>query len=261
MKKLEWLLPRLPLPMLALAASYGVYQFALLFVPGWVAVVQASAFELTYVGLATIKARGDMQRRKAIAISLGAVVVSVLYNWLAGFFHRNPETLIGLDLWQEAGLAFLHGAPLAIVAYLVADLLLHNNLQDAAPVQVAEAEPDAIEADVQIVTPALQPVMPHLIADLQPMKEPMQTVKVDESAAQEDLQPVPDLWSDDMDDLIADATRPDGVSDDTWKAYRMCKFQGLSQADVAAIMGKSISTISRYCAKVEEVKAKEKVMA
>jgi len=42
------ILARLPLPMLALAASYGVYEFARLFVPMWVALVQAAAFELTY---------------------------------------------------------------------------------------------------------------------------------------------------------------------------------------------------------------------
>lgn len=128
-----------------------------------------------------------------------------------------------------------------------------------APLQVADAEPDAIEADVQIVAPALQPVMPHLIADLQPMKEPVKTVQVDESAMQEDLQPV-DLWGD-MSELVAEASRPAGVSADTWQAYRMCKFQGMSQSDVAAIMGKSVSTISRYCTKVDEVMAREKVMA
>ena len=161
LKWLKWLLPRLPLPMLALSASYGVYQFALLFVPQWVAVVQAASFEATYIGLATIEAESEAQKRRATAISFGAVVVSVLYNWLAGFFHRNPETLIGLSNYQEAGLAFLHGAPLAIVAYLVADLLLHKNQQRA----------DDLSTEQPIVaTPALpapKPALGSLIDDLQ----------------------------------------------------------------------------------------------
>lgn len=125
---LRWLLPRLPLPMLALAASYGVYQFALLFVPAWVAMAQASAFELVYISLATIETPSLNQRGKARAISVGAVAVSVLYNSLAGYFHRNG--LGALPLWGEMVLAVLHGAPLAIVAYLVADLLLHKSLQE-----------------------------------------------------------------------------------------------------------------------------------
>jgi len=45
------LVSRAALPMLALAASYGVYSFALLFVPQWVAITQAAAFELRHVAL------------------------------------------------------------------------------------------------------------------------------------------------------------------------------------------------------------------
>lgn len=147
---LRWLLPRLPLPMLALAASYGVYQFALLFVPAWVAMAQASAFELVYISLATIETPSLNQRGKARAISVGAVAVSVLYNSLAGYFHRNG--LGALPLWGEMVLAVLHGAPLAIVAYLVADLLLHKSLQ--------EQQEGATEQP--IATPALPNLLPSL---------------------------------------------------------------------------------------------------
>lgn len=136
LEKLKWLLPRLPLPMLALSASYGVYKFALLFVPQWVAIIQASAFEMTYIGLATIEAETVDQKRRAVAISVGAVVVSVLYNSLAGFFHRNA--LGSMPLLGEVILAVLHGAPLAIVAYLVADLLLHKSQEPAATVATSE---------------------------------------------------------------------------------------------------------------------------
>ena len=125
------ILARLPLPMLALAASYGVYEFARLFVPVWVALVQAAAFELTYIGLAVVQVSAD-QRRRARLISIGAVVVSVLYNTLSGLFHRRAELLIDLPLAADVALALLHGAPLAWVAFLVADLLLHAAAPETA---------------------------------------------------------------------------------------------------------------------------------
>ncbi len=117
---------RLPLPMLALAASYGVFRFASLFVPFWVAVVQAAAFECTYVGLALVEDLEADERKRARAIGVGAVIVSILYNSLDGFFHRRPEILANLPLWFDITLALLHGAPLAWVSYLVANLLLHK---------------------------------------------------------------------------------------------------------------------------------------
>ncbi len=128
MKNLHWrgILASMPLPMLALAASYGVYQYAMLFVPLWVAIVQAAAFEATYLGLAALRSLDAAQRRRAGLISVGAVVVSILYNSLAGLFHRQPDILVSMPWWGNAILAVLHGAPLAWVAYLVADLLLHN---------------------------------------------------------------------------------------------------------------------------------------
>ena len=106
MNNLKWLLPRLPLPMLALAASYGVYQFALLFVPWWVALIQAAAFETTYLGLAMIESETAEQRRRATAISVGAVVVSVLYNSLAGYLHRNElgEVAVWAEVVKTAGI-------------------------------------------------------------------------------------------------------------------------------------------------------------
>lgn len=119
-------LARLPLPMLALAASYGVYRFAAMFVPEWVAIVQAAAFELVYMGLAVVRGLTPGQYKRAKAISLGSVGVSVAYNSLDGLLHRRPDLLVGAPLWADIGLALLHGAPLAVVAYLVADLLLHS---------------------------------------------------------------------------------------------------------------------------------------
>jgi hypothetical protein len=139
--KANWrgVLAGLPLPMLALAASYGVYSFALLFVPAWVAIIQAAAFELTYVGLAVLIGLDGEQRRRAGLISYGAVGVSIIYNSMAGFFHRQADALAALPWWGDAILSALHGAPLALVAYFVADLLLHREAQAtevAAPAPV-----------------------------------------------------------------------------------------------------------------------------
>lgn len=119
-------LARLPLPLLALAASYGVYSYAQIYVPGWIALVQAGAFELTYIGLSVIKNLELSQQRRARKIGLGAVIVSIIYNSLAGLFERRPDLLHEVPLPVEVVLAALHGAPLAWVAYLVADLLLHS---------------------------------------------------------------------------------------------------------------------------------------
>jgi hypothetical protein len=51
---------------------------------------------------------------------------SVIYNTLAGLFHRRPDLLSNLPLGLDVTLAILHGLPLAIVAYSVAQLLLHD---------------------------------------------------------------------------------------------------------------------------------------
>lgn len=123
----------LPLPMLALAASYGVYSFALLFVPMWVAVVQAAAFELTYLGLAVLVGLDERQRARARLISVGAVVTSIIYNTLAGWFHQRPALMATASDEAWLMLAILHGMPLAWVAYLVSDLLLHRGHAEPAP--------------------------------------------------------------------------------------------------------------------------------
>lgn len=104
---------------------------------------------LVLVGLAfaVVEGMSEKQRQRATLISIGAVVTSILYNTLAGLFHRNPAWLGDLG-YLEWGLAVLHGLPLAWVAYLVADLLLHS-----APAQVvsfarvdAPIEPMAVDA-------------------------------------------------------------------------------------------------------------------
>lgn len=157
-------LSRAPLPMLALAASYGVYSFALLFVPQWVALVQAAAFECCYVGLAVVDSLDSNQRRRATLISVGAVLASIIYNSLSGWLHRSPHLIAQASDLSWLALAILHGAPLAWVAYLVSDLLLHAQ-PSQAPAQAVQALPVEVDAlpllDVDTVDSDVQtPVKP-----------------------------------------------------------------------------------------------------
>lgn len=135
--RVDWkvILPVLPLPMLGLAASYGVYYFALQFAPQFVAIGEAAAFELTYIGLAAMKNLTDRQAVVARRVSLGAVAVSVIYNTFAGVIHFRPDILT--DLVGEGGflnidpallwiVAIIHGSPMAILAFFVADLIFHQ---------------------------------------------------------------------------------------------------------------------------------------
>ncbi len=128
MRHINWrdILGRLPLPTLALAASYGVYRFQALFTPWYIALVSAASFEIVYIGLAVARLPSG-ERKRAVFISIGAVVVSVVYNSLSALFEIRPGMLLDRPLWGDIALAVAHGAPLAIVAYLVADLLLHTS--------------------------------------------------------------------------------------------------------------------------------------
>lgn len=122
MNKHTWY-ARLPLPLLALSAAYGVYQFQALFTPWYVALLSAAAFEAVYLSLSFTP---TPDTKRAMIISVSAVAVSVLYNTLSSLFHLRPALLVDRLLWTDIALAVLHGAPLAIVAYAVADLLLHR---------------------------------------------------------------------------------------------------------------------------------------
>ena len=118
--------PASALPMLGLAASYGVYFFAVQFVPVFIAVIEAASFELIYIGLAMIKVDKE-QKQYARYVSQGAVAVSVLYNSIAAAIHLQPSLIENLDLVMTWILAVIHGAPLAVLAYLVSDLLFHRD--------------------------------------------------------------------------------------------------------------------------------------
>jgi len=121
------ILPVLPLPMLGLAASYGVYFFADQFVPTSIALAEAAAFELTYIGLGALRRMTDHQRVIARRVSWGAVAVSVIYNTITAAIHQDPTIITELPRFWFWTVSILHGAPLAILAYFVSDLLLHRD--------------------------------------------------------------------------------------------------------------------------------------
>lgn len=132
-------LARLALVFLALGAAHGVYAFARLFVSTPFAAILAAAFELTYIGLATLNTADADEQRRARRISRAAVGVSVAYNTLAALLARNPAALSGASSAVEALLALLFGAPLALVAYLLADLLLHRATSERGQPTSSEA--------------------------------------------------------------------------------------------------------------------------
>ena len=115
-----------PLPMLGLAASYGVFYFAAFFAPVWVAIGEAMAFELTYIGLSITKGLTDKQQARAAMVAKGAVLVSIIYNSLAGVMHLQPDWFKQMNAVWVWVLACVHGLPLALLAYQVATLLLHR---------------------------------------------------------------------------------------------------------------------------------------
>lgn len=123
----------LPLVMLGISASYGVFHFATHFIPTWVAVVEAMAFEATYIRLGLLSALNENEKALATRVSLGAVAVSVLYNTIAGAMYVYPELLESLTpngggwwsllFWVVCS---LHGAPLAVLAYNVSKLQIET---------------------------------------------------------------------------------------------------------------------------------------
>jgi len=114
-------MPYFALLMLGLSASHGVYQFGLLYVSPLFAFITAAAFEFTYIGLSVMAITTDKGQKKATWVARGAMFVSVAYNVISGFLHRNP--IAEFNIWVEVLFAMLHGAPLAVVGGGVSLLL------------------------------------------------------------------------------------------------------------------------------------------
>jgi hypothetical protein len=115
-----------PLPILGLVASYGVFSFAAMFVPMGMAVVEAVSFEAIYIALAAIQGLNDAQQERAKKVSIGALIVSALYGSLAAVFHLSPVIRETMPLAGEISMAVLHGVPVPLLAYHMANLLLHR---------------------------------------------------------------------------------------------------------------------------------------
>jgi len=116
-----------PLPVLGLVASYGVFSFALHFVPFWMALLEAASFEVIYIALAALSGLDEGQRRRAKVVSLGALIVSVAYGSIAAALHLvGGDTMESLPLSWVITFAALHGIPVPVLAYAVANLLLHR---------------------------------------------------------------------------------------------------------------------------------------
>jgi len=125
-------LAALPTPMLGFASSYGVYAFNLLYVPPWVAVVMAAAFEVTYVGIAALDGLDAAQRRRGQRIAFSAAMISFLQNGIAAVFHSVPELRAHIGGWSMGARialysvgALLHAAQVW-VAYNAANFTLHR---------------------------------------------------------------------------------------------------------------------------------------
>lgn len=136
-------LPRLSVPMIGFAASYGVFAYNQLFLPLWAAVVMAAAFESTYIGMASMDGLSDTERGLARTISASSAWISFAQNCLAGLFHAQPFVLAWLAIPKTAQfiawgvLAMLHASQ-TWIAYHSAALAFHR----VRPKSDAEAATD-----------------------------------------------------------------------------------------------------------------------
>lgn len=118
--------PRLAMLSLAFGSSVGVYRFSLNFYDQWIAFVVASSFELTYLGLAVVRAKmGAEEQRQALQLARTAAAVAMLYVTLDGLFHLRPTMLENKRWYVDLSLALVHGIPLPYVAYRMSNLILH----------------------------------------------------------------------------------------------------------------------------------------
>jgi hypothetical protein len=130
----DWrkVLAALPTPMLGFASSYGVYAFNRLYVPPWVAVVMAAAYETTYIGLAALDNLDDEQRKRAKRIAKWAAMISFAQNAIAGVFHAVPQLQTMINAWQPTDRVWLYSSGSLLhaaqvwIAYVTADLTLHR---------------------------------------------------------------------------------------------------------------------------------------
>lgn len=112
---------------LGIVASYGVYEFSTHFVKNNVfALIEAAAFELTYVGLAFSHGLPVKVQAYAQRVSLGAMIISALFNTFANALNMDPDLSAKLSPFLFWSVAILRGVPVPVLAYFMADLIIHQ---------------------------------------------------------------------------------------------------------------------------------------
>jgi hypothetical protein len=163
-------LASMPVPMLSFASSYGVYAYNLLFVPPWVAVVMAAAYDATFTGIAALDGLDPAQRNRGKRIAFWAAIISYSQNAIAGIVHAVPDVRAYLEAWPMLARvamfgvgALLHAAQVWI-AYHAADFTLHRPDAQAQPPKPATGATQVLQAKIaadlppQVVYPAPTPV-------------------------------------------------------------------------------------------------------
>lgn len=151
-------LAALPVPMLSFASSYGVYAYNLLFVPPWVAVVMAAAYDVTFSGIPALDIPDPTQRERGKRIALGAAWISFLQGAIAGVFHAVPDLHAYLAAWSMSGRVILYSVGASLhaaqtwVAYHAAAFTLHRSdapvVNADKPVKSFIARPASMRRDV-----------------------------------------------------------------------------------------------------------------
>lgn len=129
--KLAFFFARLPLAMLGLGASFGVYHFSSHFAPDVFALIVGASFELVYIGIANFKNLNPSQKERASKVAAGAVAVSVVFNIISACMYVCPNwfDFTGDDFFTKITvwtLAIVHGVPMAILNYQYASLVIHS---------------------------------------------------------------------------------------------------------------------------------------
>lgn len=117
----------LPNIMIGLSASYGVYHFSSQFMPQPFPLIEAAAFEFIYIRLTMMKGLSDKMRTLARRVSIGAVLVSVVYNTISARMYMDSGWMDDSGQMVFWIMAILHGLPLAVIGYFVVEVHFHES--------------------------------------------------------------------------------------------------------------------------------------
>lgn len=244
---------KIPLTLALVAQSYVIFNWYRLSVHGvveWLDFIVAIAAGIALDLMVVTTTMGRREGRESFwshATAFGAFVCS---------------SAIALNVYSEQPLlpeGLLHIAfPLEVWLYSQ-HLATRKRASVASLAQAAEPELATMEAPatvVQVEPATAQPLLPSLTAGLQVDAIPMQEEAADFWGDVEEAQvPASGVQSRNMDAIFSEARAkmPDDVKEAEWLAWWLYEKEDMSQAEVARVMGKSVSTISRQCARVGEV--------